>query len=85
MKLETANQGMTSRRQIALAVGLGILMMIGALISSAGIAKANDSSYPVRLCSPERFDGNGYPYGTFNSSLGTGTRVFYKAANGNIT
>ena len=85
VKLETANQGMTSRRQIALAVGLGILMMIGALISSAGIAKANDSSYPVRLCSPERFDGNGYPYGTFNSSLGTGTRVFYKAANGNIT
>lgn len=85
VNLTSTNREETQRRSFAIAAALGLLMVIGSLFGMSQTAKADETSYPVRLCSPERYDPNGVPQGTYNSNVGTGTKVFNKPAAGSIS
>lgn|GEM_PF-3433727 len=85
MKLEPVIREPRRARSFVFAFVAGLLMLVGSMISTVGVAKADETSYPVRLCSPTFYDGNGYAHPTHNSGLGDGTRPYQKAANGTVT
>ncbi len=85
VKIESENREEASRRSFVYAATIGFLAIVIAMIPMVGSANADETSYPVRLCSPQYYTGDGYPHNTFNGGLGTNTKVFKKAANGTIT
>ncbi|MBN8867296.1 MAG: carboxypeptidase regulatory-like domain-containing protein, partial [Solirubrobacterales bacterium] len=67
------------------ALVVALVLLVAATFTLAPQARADQTSYPVRLCSPQNYDANGYPHGTFSPGLGAGTRVYKKAANGTVS
>lgn len=85
VKLEPVIREPRRTSSFVIAAVVGLVMLVGGMISTVGVAKADETSYPVRLCSPTFYDGSGYAHPTFNAGLGDGTRVFKKEANGTVT